>query len=62
MADGVMVMVSVCHVGVGVTSFELVFISVAVTVRVSLFKTVVTTFDPRHKIGTSVDSVCTTVV
>ena len=56
------VIVSVRHVGVGVISVDLVLISVAVTDRVSVLYTVVTTFDPRHKIGTSVDSVWTTVV
>ena len=52
-----MVTVSVVHVGVGVMSFELVWISVAVTDRVSVLYTVVITLFPRHNIGTSVDSV-----
>ena len=55
-------MVSVCHVGVGDIRTELVLISVAVTVRVSELYTVDIIFDALHKMGTSVDSVCTTVV
>ena len=51
------VIVSVCHVGVGDIRVELVWISVAVTERVSVLYTVVITFDPRHNIGTSVDAV-----
>ena len=56
------VIVSVVHVGVGVMSFELVWISVAVTETVSVLYTVVITLFPLHKMGTSVDSVWTTVV
>ena len=49
--------VSVVHVGVGVMSFELVWISVAVTERVSVLYTVVITVFALHSMGTSVDSV-----